>query len=101
MSQEKGVKFTNETLIKSCVCDGRNLNPKFGSQYAYMESIQSPVFSIEIFCKANCRQFQHHAMGACFEAFITSLTTFNLFFFQFLFFSIIRRWRKQSLNPSA
>ena len=81
MSQEKGVKFTNETLIKSCVCDGRNLNPKFGSQYAYMEGIQSPIF-----CKANCRQFQHHAIGACFEAFITSLTTFNLFFFNFFSF---------------
>jgi hypothetical protein len=33
--------------------------------------IQSPIFSMEIFCKANYRQFQHHAMGACFEAFIS------------------------------
>lgn len=34
MSQEKGAKFTNETLTKSCVCDGRNLNPKIGFQCA-------------------------------------------------------------------
>ena len=47
MSQEKGVKFTNETLIKSCVCDGRNLNPKFGSQYAYKGGVFNPPYFVK------------------------------------------------------